>query len=179
METHTADHNPAAPKKLRSMLEKEHERSFGWALACCSYNRETAQEVLQTVYVKILEGSAVFKGYSGFRTWLFSVIRNTAADRRRKQKLRILGLAALCNAPTDESAGHLLDPAQAAHRSQEREQLEKAVNQLSGRQREILHLVFYQGMTIAEAAEVLHISAGSARTHYERGKARLRKLLGR
>jgi RNA polymerase sigma-70 factor (ECF subfamily) len=32
-------------------------------------------------------------------------------------------------------------------------------------------------MTIEEASEVLGISLGSARTHYERGKSRLRALL--
>jgi RNA polymerase sigma-70 factor (ECF subfamily) len=37
--------------------------------------------------------------------------------------------------------------------------------------------VFYQEMSIAAAAEVLGVSLGTARTHYERGKARLRLLL--
>jgi DNA-directed RNA polymerase specialized sigma24 family protein len=49
---------------------------------------------------------------------------------------------------------------------------------LSPRQREVLHLVFYQDLTIAAAAGVLNISIGSARVHYERGKAQLRRLLG-
>jgi RNA polymerase sigma factor (sigma-70 family) len=55
--------------------------------------------------------------------------------------------------------------------------LHAALGQLPERQRETLHLVFYQDMSIAEAAEVMEISIGSARTHYERGKARLRSLL--
>jgi DNA-directed RNA polymerase specialized sigma24 family protein len=37
----------------------------------------------------------------------------------------------------------------------------------------VLQLVFYHGMTIEEAAEVMHISLGSARTHYDRGKKAL------
>ena len=53
-----------------------------------------------------------------------------------------------------------------------------ALSKLSGRQREVLHLVFYQDLTIAEAATVLGVTLGSARVHYERGKARLRELLG-
>jgi len=48
---------------------------------------------------------------------------------------------------------------------------------LSPRQRELLHLVFYQELTIEEAAGVLGISVGSARVHYERGKAAVRRML--
>jgi RNA polymerase sigma factor (sigma-70 family) len=53
-----------------------------------------------------------------------------------------------------------------------------ALSRLSSRQREVLHLVFYQELTIAAAAEILGISLGSARAHYERGKAKLRLILG-
>jgi RNA polymerase sigma-70 factor (ECF subfamily) len=46
------------------------------------------------------------------------------------------------------------------------------------RQQDVLHLVFYQGLTVEEAAHVMAVSVGAARTHYARGKARLAELLG-
>ena len=49
---------------------------------------------------------------------------------------------------------------------------------LPARQRELLHLVFYHDLSIAEAAGILGVAVGTARTHYERGKARLRQWLG-
>jgi RNA polymerase sigma factor (sigma-70 family) len=57
-------------------------------------------------------------------------------------------------------------------------QLIAALKQLPARQRDVLHLVFYQELTIAAAADVIGVSIGSARVHYERGKARLRQILG-
>jgi RNA polymerase sigma-70 factor (ECF subfamily) len=62
-------------------------------------------------------------------------------------------------------------------RAETSRELITAVDTLPTRQREVLYLVFYQDLSIAAAAEVMGVSVGSARTHYERGKARLRELL--
>lgn len=59
---------------LREELEKWHEASYGWALQCCGGETELAQEVLQSAYLKVLEGKAVFKAKSGFKTWFFAVL---------------------------------------------------------------------------------------------------------
>jgi RNA polymerase sigma-70 factor (ECF subfamily) len=44
----------------------------------------------QTVYLKILQGKASYRGESKLQTWLFAVIRKTAISERRKQLLRSL-----------------------------------------------------------------------------------------
>ena len=90
--------------ELRAQLEEHHAYSFGWALNCCSYNDTEAKDVLQTVYLKILDGRARFKGQSSFKTWLFSVIRNTAADERRRRWFRFVGLAKFAKESTDDAA---------------------------------------------------------------------------
>ena len=45
--------------ELKAELERLHQASFGWALHCCAHNRAEAEDVLQTVYLKILQGKAV------------------------------------------------------------------------------------------------------------------------
>src|SRR2546425_11212497 len=70
---------------LRSELEAHHAESYGWALSCCRRRREEAENVLQIVYLKVLGRRAVFDGRSTFKTWLFSVIRRTAAGERRTE----------------------------------------------------------------------------------------------
>lgn len=161
--------------ELRSQLEKYHKASYGWALSCCHYDQNEAEEVLQTTYVKVLEGKACFQGKANFRTWLFKVIRNTALDIRRKNKLRRIGLSKFINFSEDQIK--IIDPISETLQVQQNGFLKKNLSRLSRRQHQILHLVFYQGLTIQEAGEILKISTGSARKHFERGKKGLRKLI--
>ncbi len=69
---------------LRCAIERYHVECFGWALACCGRNRAEAEDVLQTSYLKILDGRAKFDERSSVKTWMFGVIRRTSAEERRR-----------------------------------------------------------------------------------------------
>ena len=159
--------------ELKAELERLHPASFGWTLSCCRQNRSDAEEVLQMVYLKILQGKAVFRGESKLQTWLFAVIRKTAISERRKQFLR--GLNPIVN--SESRVDHELE--YEFERSEMQQRFQRALAQLPARQRETLHLVFYQDLSLSEAAEVMSVSVGSTRRHYERGKQRLREALDR
>ncbi|MCA9737992.1 MAG: RNA polymerase sigma factor [Gemmatimonadota bacterium] len=163
------------PTELEAQLRWLHKESWGWALQCCGRVEPDAEDVLQTAYLKVVSGSARFAGRSAFKTWLFGVIRRTALEHHRRTKSldrraeRFAAEEGRIEAP-DHPERDLL-------RAEDGRALAAALELLSERQREVLHLVFYQDLTIAEAAEVMEVGLGSARTHYERGKARLRTLL--
>jgi RNA polymerase sigma factor (sigma-70 family) len=160
---------------IQNELAQLHPSSYGWALACCGWNRHEAEEVLQTSYLKAIEGRARFNGHSSTRTWFFAVVRTTALEQRRYRAVRYGALGRwLRGTPTPEPVA---TPEALSGQAEQHERLRKLLQRLSTRQREILHLVFYQDLTIEDAAHVLSISVGSARTHYQRGKAQLRKLL--
>src|SRR5947208_17009574 len=93
--------SPEAPQlDLEQELDQLHPAAFGWALACCAGDRTAAEDALQASYLKILDGRARFAGRASFRTWLFAVVRNTAAELRRRAALRrLLPLALLCETP--------------------------------------------------------------------------------
>jgi RNA polymerase sigma-70 factor (ECF subfamily) len=164
---------------LRRQLEKHHRESFGWAMCCCGRDRLRAEETLQRTYLKVLEGKARFADQGAFKTWLFAVIRTTARDERRREVLRRIGLLrhhARRSAATSENECGASD-GEALDRERLREVFVAALSKLPGRQRQTLQLVFYHDMSLSEAAKVMGISLGSARTHYERGKKALRLSL--
>jgi RNA polymerase sigma-70 factor, ECF subfamily len=157
--------------ELRAALETHHSESYGWALSCCARSSVEAEVVLQTVYLKVLMGKARYDGKASFKTWLFAVIRRTAADERRRQILRRL---LLDRSQASPPMTPIERPDEAVHRIELQRLVREALTQLPRRQREVLQLVFYHDLSLAEAAQVMNVSLGSARTHYDRGKRQLR-----
>jgi RNA polymerase sigma-70 factor (ECF subfamily) len=160
---------------MAEMLSVLHTAAFGWAMACCNRDRTLAEEVSQMAYMKILAGEARFDGRSSFKTWLFGVIRNTAAGERRKAWLTLSRLARFARLSPDPAS--TAEPETETAGPPVESRLLGVLARLSRRQREVLHLVFYQGLTLADAAEILGVTVGTARVHYDRGKKRLRALL--
>lgn len=169
----TADPNDDSLREQLSML---HLECWGWALACCEGKADIAEEVLHMSYHKILDRRARHDGRSSFKTWLCSVIRFTALDHRRWSMRRVLRFVGLDHAAESHDARP--DAAESLDQHERATEVEVALGKLAGRQAELLRLVFYHDLTLDDAAAVMGISPGSARQHYERGKRRLRLLLG-
>ncbi len=162
-----------AADDLEQQIAALHPATFAWALACTRWNATEAEEVLQSVYLSLLEGRARFDGCSTFKTWLFSVVRNMAAGARRRRWLEARASWRMFLGGAPEPGPH------EAVTSEERgERIRRALGTLPARQREVLDLVFFHEMTIEQAAQVMEVSTGTARTHYHRGKLHLLELLG-
>ena len=164
--------------ELKAELEKLHSASFGWALSCCRGDRSEAEEVLQTVYLKILEGKARYRAEASLKTWLFAVIRKTSISEHRRSLLRKLRFSESANQLVNEVSMHA-EQDLSLERSEIQLRFRRALASLPARQRQALHLVFYENLSLREAAEVMTVSIGSARQHYERGKKHLRETLKR
>ncbi len=151
-------------------------------MRCCERDRMEAEDVLHATYCKVLDGRALFEGRSEFKTWLFGVIQRTAREQARWGWLRLNLLERWWEGAKGSGAGDNAGD-KARDRMGEGDGdarvgvLTNALTRLSPRQQQVLHLVFYQELTIQGAADVLDMPVGTARTHYERGKARLRQLL--
>ena len=161
--------------ELAMQLQALHPQCYGWALACCGNCREDAEDVLQDVYVGVLDNGLRFNGHSTLRTWLFGVIRHKARARLRRDRLRVL--LGVTHASRIDSPSPAPSPDESALVAERRHRTRGALAQLPRRQSEVLLLVFYHDLTIDEAAKVMDVSVGTARVHYDRGKKRMATLL--
>lgn len=163
-------------EELAAQLHELHSDAFGWALHCCGGDPTRAEDILQTAYLKLVQGRAVPGGRSSLKTWWFGIIRFTALEEhRRKRSQDLLFLRFFWQGSPSQSDP--VSPAAEVELDEQASRLRQALRHLPARQAEVLHLVFYQDLTLAAAAAVLGISIGSVRQHYERGKTRLRALL--
>lgn len=158
-------------------LEALHPDAFGWALHCCAGDHARAEDVLQNAYLKLAQERAKHDGTSSFKTWWFGVIRFTALEEFRRLRYRESLVGKLLAQLTGDAHDPRPSPARKLEMDERTAELRRCLAQLPARQAEVLHLVFYQDLTISEAANVMRVGIGSARQHYERGKARLRTLL--
>ena len=106
------------------------------------------------------------------KTWLFAVVRNVA----RKERRRVFRDAGR-RASVTESQDVPVENGEPLENTRRRAVLQAAIAGLPERQRELLQLVVHRECTLEEAARILRIRLGSARTHYHRAKAALRDRL--
>ena len=161
-------------RAIADQLEALHPDAFGWALHCCAGDHARAEDVLQNAYLKLAQERASHDGRSSFKTWWFGVIRHTAHEEFRRQRYRESLVGKLLAFFIEE---HHPAASRQVEMDERHTELRRCLAQLPARQAEVLHLVFYHDLTINEAANIMGVSPGSARQHYERGKARLRTLL--
>ncbi len=162
-------------RALRALTERAYPVVRRWALVHTGDPTE-ADDLTQDVLVQMIRKMESFQGDARFSTWLYTVTRNAASDRHRKQARR----TRLAESPTaylelvPKAAN---DPAKEAARRELGDMLSVFFEQLPGRQREIFDLVELQGLSGAEVSHLLGIEPVSVRAHLFKARKRLRRLI--
>ena len=157
------------PHVSLSALEAMHGQVYGWTLSRCGFDHAAAEDLMQQAYVELLSGNARFNNKSSLRTFVFAVVQNLARSRFRRltKRLRLL----------KQHAELSKDDAFAAPELNQDAAVWSAVKALPARQRDIIELVFCRELTIEEAAQVMGVTIGTGRAHYDRAKKTLRARL--
>ncbi len=123
-------------------------------------DRETAEEVTQEVFVKVISRAHQYDGRSAVSSWLFAIAANACRDRRRRdRRATIVPLEAVGDLPARGEGAEAL-----FFDRQRRFAVRRALAALSDEQREALVLARYHGLPYAEIASVLGISVGAVKT---------------
>jgi RNA polymerase sigma factor (sigma-70 family) len=128
-----------------------------------------AEDVTATAFERAYRKRSRFDpGRGSARAWLFGIARNAALDELRRR-----GKQAELGAEPVDAAGLIGAPA--AERSELRLVLAAALERLEARERELVALKFFAGLSNAEIARVLGISESNAGTKLHRVVNKLRE----
>lgn len=171
------------PEALNDLVELYSARAFG-LLYRLTGSRETAEDLLQETFLRVVRTIAEYKHEGKFEAWLFRIAANLARDHARRVKRRGWPLA--LEAPTDGGQPVMLgkpdsdqhDPGRALLSKEADERLHVGLQELSAMDREIILLRHYSELSFREIAEMLGIPLGTALARAHRALKRLRSTLG-
>jgi RNA polymerase sigma-70 factor (ECF subfamily) len=137
--------------------------------------RESAEDLAQETWVRVLQRGSQYNGRQRFDPWLFAIARNLAIDYLRKKR-KAVQTASL---PNDRDAILLLpssgpSPFEAAARSEDAIRLAGQLQILSPLYREALLLRFQEDLSLPEIAQVLGAPVTTVTSRIYRGLAALR-----
>lgn len=143
---------------------------YRWALVRTG-DRDEADDVTQTVLIRLSDRLESFRGEARFTTWLFQVTRSVVLGfaRRRSRRRRAVEVHnRQYDAGTAAPAPEDLDSRALARL------VRAAFDGLPARQREVLDLVDLQGHSAAEVSRMLGIEPATARVHLLRARRAVR-----
>jgi len=141
-------------------------------------NAEDALDVVQESFIHVLRGIGSFRGQSSFKTWLYRIVTHAALDWRRCRAVRSAASLDAESSPEPAAAGERRrSPTAEAVAADLKEAIDKALMNVSEKNRVALVLYALEGMSYQEVAEVLGISIGTVMSRIFNARQRLRELL--
>lgn len=133
---------------------------------------EAADDALQNAYIKAYQNRHTFRGDAELSTWLYTIVYRSCVDEHRRRRPTV---------PFDEAFsgfdGHGSRSGDAFETVGDRLTLRQALSRLAPAQRAAIWLVDAEGMTFAEAADILGLPPGTVASRVSRARAALRELL--
>ncbi len=130
-----------------------------------------ARDAAQDTMIKVLRHLDRFDERRSFRTWVFSIARNTCVDALRGRTRRAWD-------EEREVAHPGPSPLHEVARAQEAERVRTALAAIPPMYREVLVLYHYEHLSCADIAETLDLPLGTVLNRMFRARAKLKTALG-
>jgi RNA polymerase sigma-70 factor (ECF subfamily) len=138
-------------------------------------NDAEAEDVVQEAYVRAFQHLDQFAGRSQFSTWLTRIAVYEASSRRRDQRrLQLVTAADIDAMPTSSTTP---DAVENASRQELAHVISDAIDALPAELRTVVALRLIEGVSTAETAECLELSAANVKTRLHRAKLLLRSAI--
>ena len=148
-------------------------------------DRETAEDLAQETFVKVLNALDSYRPEYRFSSWIFKIANNAAIDHLRRRELNTLSLDGAPGAVTPseveatalQAADHSPSPLAELESRELGTSIEQAVAKLRPDYRACILLRHVEGRAYEEIAETLDLPLGTVKTYIHRARLELRDHL--
>jgi RNA polymerase sigma-70 factor (ECF subfamily) len=148
-------------------------------------DKETAEDLAQETFIKVLNNIDRYLPEFKFSSWLFKIANNITIDFLRKRQIDTISIEGAPDAVTEESkrataialasAGE--SPLQELESKELGEQIERAIGKLRPEYRACILLRHVEDYSYDEIAEIVKLPLGTVKTYIHRARAELREHL--
>jgi RNA polymerase sigma-70 factor, ECF subfamily len=156
---------------MRALFARHQVRLYRFVLRFVA-DRQSAEDVISEVFLEVWRHASTFEARSAASTWLLAIARFKALSSLRRRSDAPLDDAV---AATIEDTGD--DPEVTIRKKQQGQILRNCLARLSPNHREIVDLVYYQGMAIGEVAAIVGIPENTVKTRMFHARKQLSVLL--
>ncbi|MCK4640575.1 MAG: RNA polymerase sigma factor [Candidatus Marinimicrobia bacterium] len=162
---------------FQQIMSKYGERVMGLAFHFTK-NYQDAEDLYQETFIKVYRNINSFRFESEFFTWVYRILANQAFNYFRKSKRMTIVDPGENDylwetIPADESS----EADQATLNSSLREEIDRALLQLSPQQRIVFILKHYEGKKIKDIALILDCTEGTVKRYLFRATRKLQTIL--
>lgn len=132
-----------------------------------------AEDIFQDVFIKVNQKLSTFQGSSSIKTWIIRITINTSKDYLKSAwNQRVTPFTEF---QENTMAGG--DDFTAVEQKEESRLIRQEIMKLPDKYKDVLLCVYYHDMTIGEAAKLLQIAEGTAKSRLSRAKDKLKLCL--
>ena len=154
------------------LYERYGQRLYAYALRLTE-NPALAEDILQECMLIVWRKAATYRGEGSVQAWLLGIVRHKCMQLFRQKPAESIESHDLDFADEDPS------PEKALSQQDERSRVREALQRLSPEHREVLELVFYQGLNQKEIAQVCGCPLGTVKSRLSYARQQLRGILTR
>ena len=146
---------------------------------------EDAQDVYQEAFLRVYRNLNNFRFDCSFHTWLYRIVTNLCLDHMRKRKVRKEESSQVEGTDGTVDRMDMLqesraegDPLRSMFTGELRERIQKALGDLTARERMVFELRHYQGLRLRNIGEILGTTEEAAKNCLFRATQKMRVALG-
>lgn len=160
------------PEAFRTIVEAYQKRLYQFCLVRLG-DSEAASDATQEIFIRSYKSLGTFKIGRNFRSWIFSIaFHHLYSGWKRKKRDQ----EKLQRSYYPEEVGHT-NPEENLLSSENTRELQGALAKLKEDQATVLYLHYFEGLSVADIADALHLGEENVKTRLFRGRKKLRELL--